>query len=98
MVTTNSFQKAALTLARNLGIGLIRVMPDSQVKFLMYHMTPQLIEDIRRGFPKRTQLGLTDQSYISENETTYFTDSGYCFYSLEQMVGHYLEQSFISNG
>lgn len=94
MVTTHGFQKGAQSLARNLGIGLIRVMPEDQVQFIMYHMTPRLMEEISREFPKRTLLGLTDQLYISKNETTYYADSGYCFYSLEQMVNHYLEAAF----
>ena len=94
MVTTYGFQKGALNLARNLGIGLIRVMPDNQVEFLMHYTTPQLMKEIDKGFQKRTRLGLTNRSYISNHEATYYADSGYYFHTLEQMICHYLGHDF----
>lgn len=89
IVTRNGFASGAIKTAKNRGIGLIKLMPDGKVNFIMYLMTPAVMESLRREFPKRAARTLTDPNFESNGENFYGTDDGYVFGSLQEMLGYF---------
>ena len=64
METTKGYKSGAISFAKSRGIGLIRFVPDNQIEILLYHMTPLHLEEIKNGFAKRANRGLTDPHYV----------------------------------
>jgi hypothetical protein len=59
-----AYQRSAYNFAKSNGIGLARLMPDKQIKWVMYDMFPEMLH-------KKSQAGLsaalTTRSFTSEN-------------------------------
>jgi len=52
-ITTAALQKATLSYAQSKKIAVIRFLPDNQVRWLIYHMTPDMLE-------KQSRLNITE--------------------------------------
>jgi hypothetical protein len=90
VVTRKGFAARAITLAKNNGIGLIKVMPEDKVEFFAYMATSDMFERSNREFPSRASAALRDPNYISDGEVFYAADNGYVFSTLGGAIGKYL--------
>jgi len=90
VVTRKRFSRGALNTASSKGIGLIKIMPEDKLHFVIELLTVQSIAAKRRAFPQRTLRALMDTDYISSNERVYGADNGYCFASFERMLQDHL--------
>lgn len=82
IATRNSFQSGALTYAKNNGIGLVRIMPDDQVEWLMHMMPSDIIK------PKQLNSREFNKALVSQD----FTAHERSFYSIydEYVFGDWL--------
>jgi hypothetical protein len=86
ILTQRGFRRGALNYARANGIGLVRFVPEEQVQFLLYHMTSEVMREIRDGFQKRAMEALLNPNYVAHEETEFGADDGYLYRSFEAMV------------
>ncbi len=84
--TSAALQKGALSYARSNGIGIVRILPDKQVKWEMHLMTDKGYDDPLNPFYIPKKLDPTDFYYAltvrdyESNERTFFGNAdGYIF-------------------
>jgi len=75
LATSNSLQSGALSYARSKGIGVVRVLPDSQVEWLI-HLVTNHMRDGKSGADYIA--ALTHEGYISKNQEVYGVYDEYC--------------------
>lgn len=86
IVTRKGFSSGAFETAASKGVGLIKIMPEGRVSFLMYHMTHEVMQDMWRNFPRRAALALLNENYESNGERFYAIDNGKAFASFEEII------------
>ena len=86
IVSDAGFSQAAINTARHDGIGLIRMLPDDQVRILLYYMTPDVLRRVDREFPARASRALRDPDYCGENESVFAAYDGYVFQRVEDVA------------
>jgi hypothetical protein len=89
IVTRRGFSDGALNTARSKGIGLLKIMPDEKVKFVMYHMTSLMIDDERERLPGQVAEALLNEDYEAVNAYFFGLDDDYCFSSLGDVLTHH---------
>lgn len=60
--TTSALQRAALAFARSKQIAVIRLLPNEQVQWIIYHMTPDMLK-------KQSQINISefDAAFLKQN-------------------------------
>jgi len=67
--STSGYQRSALTYAKSKGIGLIRMLPDDQVEWILRRTpAPVKAQDRKRYYQKQVDEALTNTSYIGQSE------------------------------
>ncbi len=78
-VTNSALQSGALETAKSYNIGVIRILPESQIKWLTHFMTSDMLSNNRT--PKRTPnevySALQNQQYESNGEDFFAMDNKY---------------------
>lgn len=89
IASPNALQKGALDYARSSGIGVIRILPDNQVNWVMHFITSV---DIREELnPSEFITALVNQNYIGKNRSFYSDYDGYIFGDLYSLLSHSLK-------
>lgn len=88
LVTRVGFTASSVRMSRNLGIGLIRIIPENQLDFVMHYMTLDAMKTRARGLASRTLRALTHPSYISDQQTEFCSDDGCAFEAVGAMLSY----------
>lgn len=89
IASPNSLQKGALDYARSNGIGVIRILPDNQVNWVMHFITS--VDFKEKLNPKEFTIALTNQSHIGKNRSFYSAYDGYFFGDLHSLLSYSLK-------
>lgn len=84
--TRRAFQKGALNYARNQGIGLVRVMPEGQVSWIIHMAITEPLE--RQLDPKEFHAALTRERHRAKGRGFYAANDGYIFDSWRALIQH----------
>jgi hypothetical protein len=77
IAVTGALQRGALNFARSNGIGIVRIVPDEQISWVMYHMTADMLS---RGLNARQfDQAFTEPRFTAENQSFYGNAEGYIF-------------------
>jgi hypothetical protein len=87
MVSSNSYQMGAISFAKNQGIGLVRIMPDKQVKWMLYHMPADKLGESNLD-SREFNSALSIEWYQSNNRSFYAIYDGYIFEDWQSLVRH----------
>jgi hypothetical protein len=79
MAISGALQKGALSYARANGIGVIRLLPDDQVRHVLYHMTYSMLAESPRLDSAEFHSALTQPGYTGVNRGFYASGGGYIF-------------------
>ncbi|HFD31694.1 MAG TPA: hypothetical protein ENJ28_03120 [Gammaproteobacteria bacterium] len=90
IATKSSFQSGALRYARNQGIGLVRIMPDDQVTWLMHFIGSASIEN--KLNPREFNVALTNENHHAKERSFYSVYDGYIFGNWQSLLRHTLEK------
>jgi hypothetical protein len=77
MAVTGALQQSALKYARANGIGVVRILPDNQVRHVLYHMSTMMWDDVDRLNSAEFLQALTRSGFVGENRNFYATADGY---------------------
>lgn len=89
IASSNSLQKGALDYARSNGIGVIRILPDNQVNWVMHFITT--VDFKEKLNPREFTIALTTQSHIGKNRSFYSAYDGYFFGELYSLLSYSLK-------
>lgn len=92
MASRSSFQSGAIAFARNQGIGLVRVMPDDQVTWMMYMMTTSMSIKSQLN-PREFNAALSVERHQANNRNFYAAYDGYIFGSWQSLLRHSIGES-----
>lgn len=85
MITAQGyFQTGAINYAKNKKIGLARILPDEQVKFIFCFMTPDMIEKYMRN--NNYLSALSQERYKSVMQDTFILDKIQKYSSLQDYI------------
>lgn len=84
VVSTSTFTKNALTYARNTGMGLIRILPDDQVDYVMYGKVPSCT--VREDSSPPVDEPFLVPGYRGKNNRLYATCGGKLVYTLTDLI------------
>jgi hypothetical protein len=87
MASRSSFQSGAISFARNQGIGLVRVMPDDQVTWMMHLMTTSTASKSQLD-PREFNAALSVERYQANNRNFYAAYDGYIFGNWQSLLRH----------
>ena len=90
IATKNSFQSGAISYARNQGIGLVRIMPDDQVTWIMHFMTTSSLKENKLN-PREFNAALSNCSHQAQGRTFYSAYDGYIFGNWQSLLRHIFE-------
>ena len=79
MAVTGALQNGALKYARSNGIGVIRLLPDDQVRHILYAMTTEMMEKGFRLDPNEFYNALTQPGFTGHNRCFYSEYGKYIF-------------------
>lgn len=91
IASRNSFQSGAVSFARNQGIGLVRIMPDDQVSWMMH-----LITDLNEGSglnAREFRVALSSERYHASGRSFYAAYDGYIFGDWKSLLRHAFEDN-----
>lgn len=88
IATKSSFQSGALKYAQNQGIGLVRIMPDDQVTWLMHFMTSASFQN--KLNPREFNVALTSENHQAKERGFYSAYDGYIFGNWQSLLRHAL--------
>ncbi len=91
IISTNSYQSGALNYAKNQGIGLIRLMPDGQVKWVVHFMTSSMIGNSLDS--REFNAALVNEHHQAVNRSFYSACDGYILGSWQAFLKHSLSIS-----
>lgn len=89
VATKNSFQSSARKYATNQGIGLVRIMPDEQVNWIMHSMTTTMLFENKLN-SQEFKAALTTEDYLAQNRNFYSVFDGYIFGNWQSLLQHTL--------
>ena len=89
----SAFQSGAFTYAKNQGIGLIRIMPDDQVKWVTHLITSQEFNRNEQHNPDEFNRALQYQQFQSSAREFYSEYDGYIFGDWQSLLRYTLEAS-----
>lgn len=87
MASRNSFQSGAISFARNQGIGLVRIMPDEQVTWMMHLMTTSMSNENKLN-PREFNAALSVERHRANNRNFYAAYDGYIFGNWQSLLRH----------
>lgn len=87
--TSSAFQKGALNYSRSNGIGLLRLLPDDQIDFLLYQMTPDMFDELERQRRSEYKKALVTQNHRTEGSGFYAIYDGYVHHDWRSLVKSY---------
>ena len=90
IATRSSLQSGALTYAKNQGIGVVRVMPDDQVEWVVEFMTSQAFSRKEKLNPEAFNQALQNQQFQSRNRNFYSLYDGYIFGDWQSLLRYIL--------
>ncbi|NWD74442.1 restriction endonuclease [Pseudomonas gingeri] len=90
IATKNSFQSGAISYARNQGIGLIRVMPNDQVSWLMHCIISNSPLTPNKLNPREFNAALSNEGYQATERSFYSAYDGYIFGNWQGLLKHAL--------
>lgn len=91
MAVTGALQRGALNFARSNGIGVVRVLPNEQISWVMYHMT---LEMLSRGLnAQQFDQAFTVPRFKAENQSFFGNSDGYIFDSWRSLLATALGSS-----
>jgi hypothetical protein len=92
IATKNSLQSGAISYARNQGIGLVRIMPDDQVTWMMH-----LMNTVSTGKSKLSSrefnAALSNEHHKAQERNFYSAYDGYIFGNWQSLLRHSLDES-----
>jgi hypothetical protein len=71
LAISGALQAGALKYARSNGIGVIRLLPDNQVRHVLYHMTSAMLDKAFHLDPSEFYRALTQAGFIGTNRDFY---------------------------
>ena len=77
MAVSGALQQSALKYARSNGIGIVRLLPDSQVHHVLYQMTSTIPYEKPKLNAKEFSQALTQSAFIGLNRSFYAELNGY---------------------
>lgn len=92
IATGNSFQSGSISYARNQGIGLVRVMPDDQVSWLMHCITSSSLPRQKNLNSREFNDALSYEGYQAKERSFFSAYDGYIFGSWQSLVKHALRE------
>ncbi len=87
--TSSAFQKGALNYSRSNGIGLLRILPEEQIDFLLYHMTSDVYEQLERKRRNEYKRALVTQNHRTEGNGFYAIYDGYVYHEWKHLLKSY---------
>lgn len=87
MVSRNSFQSGAISFARNQGIGLVRIMPDDQVTWMMHFMTTDMLGASKLS-SREFNSALSIERYQAIGRSFYAAYDDYIFGNWQSLLRH----------
>lgn len=79
MAVTGALQPGALKYAHSNGIGVVRLLPDDQVEYLLYRMTPDMLYGGAHLDPTQFSRALTQPAFVGKNRDFYAIAEGQLF-------------------
>lgn len=76
--TRSALQSSALNYARSKGIGVVRIIPEDQVEWVLHHMSSTSIHGERLS-PREFNRAMTEDRFRSRNRDFYATDGAYIY-------------------
>jgi hypothetical protein len=76
MVAVGNYTKTAINFARNNGIALVRLLPDDQVEYLMYHQEAASAERMSQAQQRDFDRAFSDPEHIGESRDFYGMHNG----------------------
>lgn len=77
IASPNAFQQGALNYAQSNGIGVVRILPDSQVSWSFHLITTTDLKE--KLNPRDFAVALINQDYVGKERSFYATFEGYIF-------------------
>ena len=93
IATRSAFQSGAFTYAKNQGIGVIRIMPDDQVEWVLHLMTSQESNRNKQLNPDEFSRALQYQQFQSSGREFYSEYDGYIFGDWQSLLRYTLKAS-----
>jgi len=90
IATKNSFQSGAVTYAKNQGIGLVRIMPNDQVSWLMHYSLAESASTPQGLNSREFNAALLSERYQAKERSFYSAYDGYIFGSWRSLLKHSL--------
>jgi hypothetical protein len=97
LVTKSGFAKTAINAAEARGIGLIKIMEDSKIEHVLYHIVIGQLDRSWNEFPQRVNEALVDPDFIARNESFYGSSDGYVFMDIRSMINKAIKSTFAAN-
>jgi hypothetical protein len=91
LVTRSGFAPKAINAAKARGIGLIKILADSNVRFLLHVETMDRATREWNEFPSRVNRAFSDPDFQGNNESFYGSCDGYVFRGLTSMINDAIE-------
>lgn len=88
MAVTSELQPAALSYARSHGIGIVRMLPDNQIRHVLYQLTTEAKPE--QLDPAEFSRALTQPRFIGINRSFYSVAEGYIFGNWHSLLRHLL--------
>ena len=89
-ITNSALQKAALSYAQAKNIGIIRLLPDDQIKWIIYHINDDAINLLSRPNIKEFTSAFLEQNHESLNKSFYGLANNYIFSDFTSLLKHML--------
>ncbi|GHV07458.1 hypothetical protein AGMMS50229_14360 [Campylobacterota bacterium] len=77
MAVTGALQQGALNFARSNGIGVIRILPEDQIKWVMYRVTSEMLSHSLDT--QQFNQAFTNPRFIAMNQSFFGNSDGYIF-------------------
>lgn len=92
IATKNSFQSGAISYARNQGIGLVRIMPEDQVTWMMHFMTTDMLSPKKLN-SREFNAALSNERHQAQERSFYSVYDGYIFGNWQSLLKHALHDA-----
>ncbi len=93
IVTTRALRKDAFKEAGSRGIGIVRLLPDSQVLWLNINMSPLSFREYDRIDANDFMNALLDPTYMGQNRAFYGFGDNHLFGDWSSLLAHHLDKS-----
>lgn len=88
MIIKTALQTSAYNYAKNNGIGVIKMMPDDKVRWVLYQMTSNMLEN--KLNPSEFNQAMLNANYESFNRDFYSFYNGYIFGDMFSLLKYQL--------